>query len=67
MSYWSLWALGVLGSFGVLEAYGLAHPDRMGSLSRAMAKLGASLPITIAIWGAIVGGLSVHFFWHFCP
>jgi hypothetical protein len=64
--WWALWALLFAVSFALLERYAFAHPDRQWTLSRVMATLGARFPLSLVVWGIFIGGLSVHFFWHFC-
>jgi hypothetical protein len=64
--WWLLWWPLAIGSFGLIEHYALAHPDRQWTLSRTIAFLGARFPLTIGVFGAFFGGLMVHFFWHFC-
>jgi hypothetical protein len=63
---WIVLAFLVLVGFALLEAFALDHPNRQWTLSRFMATLGANFPLTLVLWGMFVGGLSVHFFWHFC-
>lgn len=63
--WWFVWWPLAIGSFGLIEHYALAHPDRQWTLSRTIAFLGARFPLTIGIFGMFFGGLMVHFFWHF--
>jgi hypothetical protein len=64
--WWLIWWPLVIGSFAAIERYALKHPGRQWTLSRTIATLGQQFPLTIALWGALFGGLLVHFFWHFC-
>lgn len=60
------WILGVLGAiafFAVFEALAFAHPDRVNTLSHAIATLGARWPFSIFIMGFFSGTLAAHFFW----
>lgn len=61
---WVLWWLFIFGSFTVLEARAFAHPERANTLSRFMATVGAKFPLSIGMIGMVLGGLMVHFFWH---
>jgi hypothetical protein len=68
MNIWVLWIVLVIASFALLERYGLDHPGgRFGTLSAFMHRLGAAWPLTLVIWGIVIGGLSVHFWWNWCP
>ena len=42
------------------------NPNRV-TLSRFMATIGAQFPLSIFMIGLVVGGLGVHFWWHWCP
>ena len=64
---WVAWWLLIFASFAALEGAAFAHPTRMNTLSRTMSLLGAKFPLSIGLIGMFVGGLLVHFFWHFCP
>lgn len=64
---WVVWWLAIFASFVALEGYAFKHPEREWTLSRTMATWGAKWPLSIGLWGMLVGGLMVHFFWHFCP
>lgn len=72
MIVWPMWAILAGGSFGVLEYYGIEHPpppgqnSKWGSLSHYMWWLG-KWRMTLVVWGIIIGGLSVHFWWNWCP
>ena len=65
--WWVIWFPLAIGSFGLIEAYALRHPDRQWTLSQTIATIGAKWPLSIGLWGIFFGGLMVHFFWHFCP
>lgn len=62
---WTLWLLGIAGSFALLEAW--AFHKRRPTLSRFMAELGRKWPPILVVFGMLFGGLAVHFFWHWCP
>jgi hypothetical protein len=53
--------------FAWFEARGLRHGARQATLSRWVYTIGATLPLSIFLMGFLVGGLAVHFFWHWCP
>jgi hypothetical protein len=60
------WIIGVLAAivfFAMFEAYGFAHPDRVNTLSRSIATLGARWPFSIWLMGLFCGVLAAHFFW----
>lgn len=61
---WVAWWLLIFASFAALEGAAFAHPTRMNTLSRTMALLGAKFPLSIGLIGMFLGGLLVHFFWH---
>ena len=63
--WWLIWFPLAIGSFALIERYALCHPDRQWTLSRTIASLGAKWPLSLVIWGVFIGGLSVHFYWHF--
>ena len=72
---WVIWGfcmvLIVAGSFTFLEARAFKHPEQMNTLSRSMWTLGQKWPLSLVLWGLtwgmLVGGLSVHFYWNWCP
>lgn len=64
---WVLWWLAIVASFTILEARAIRHPDRQNTLSRFMWEIGQKFPLSLVIWGLLIGGLSVHFFWNWCP
>lgn len=64
---WVVWLLVIVVSFIVLEAYAFRHPTRQNTLSRFMWELGQKWPLTLVLFGALFGGLAVHFFWNWCP
>ena len=51
--------------FAIFETYAL-KTGRM-TLSRFTFTIGLRWPLFLVLWGMIVGGLAVHFFWHWCP
>lgn len=52
--------------FTFFEWRAFAHPEKNETLSRFMWKLGKWRP-SIAIWGFVIGGLTVHFWWNWDP
>ena len=60
------WIVGVFAAiafFAVFEGIAFAHPDRVNTLSRAVATLGARWPLSIFLMGMFAGILAAHFFW----
>lgn len=64
---WIIGALGAIGFFAFFEAMAFRHPERVNTLSRFIADIGAKFPFSIWICGGFAWGLAVHFFWHYCP
>ncbi len=64
---WVILGVSILAYFTFFEGYAFRHPDRLHTLSRTIYYLGQKWPLSIFLWGLLVGGLAVHFFWHFCP
>lgn len=63
------WIIGLLAAivfFAVFEAIAFRHPDRLNSLSRTVAGLGAVWPLSIWLMGLFAGILAAHFFWPWC-
>lgn len=60
---WIIGAIGAIVFFAVFEAYAFRHPDRVNTLSRAIATLGARWPLSIFLMGMFAGILASHFFW----
>ena len=65
--YWTIWLLLIVVSFTFLEAYAFKHPERQFTLSRFVWNIGQKWPLSLVLWGMLIGGLSVHFFWNWCP
>lgn len=66
---WILLGLAWLAAFIFFEVRALRdpkNPKRM-TLSRFVFTVGAKFPLSIFLMGMVVGGLAVHFFWHWCP
>jgi hypothetical protein len=64
------WVFGILAAiifFAVFEVRAFRHPDRQNTLSRFVFTIGQKFPLSIFMMGLFVGGLAVHFFWHWCP
>ena len=64
---WILGAVAAIFFFAYFEHRAFKHPERNNTLSHAVYTIGAKWPLSIFIMGAFVGGLAVHFFWHYCP
>ena len=64
---WIIWLLVIVISFTALEAYAFKHPERENTLSRFVWSVGQKWPLSLVLWGMLIGGLSVHFFWNWCP
>lgn len=64
---WILGCLAAIAFFAVFEAMAFRHPDRVNTLSHVVYTIGQTWPLSIFIMGMFAGGLSVHFFWHWCP
>jgi hypothetical protein len=64
---WAIWFSVTIGLFGVFEIYALRHRDRQWTLSRTMVWIGKKCPLTIALVGALFGGLLIHFYAPWCP
>jgi hypothetical protein len=65
-----MWATGFVGAvlfFASIEGLALRHPKRQWTLSKVIAYIGETWPLSIWISGAFSGGLAVHFYWPFCP
>ena len=60
---WVVWIVLIAASFAALETYAFKHPDRQNTLSRAVSTLGERWPLSIALFGLVVGILLAHFFW----
>jgi len=64
---WIIWLLLIVISFTVLETYAFKYPQRQLTLSRFVWGIGQKWPLSLVLWGMLIGGLSVHFFWNWCP
>lgn len=64
---WIIWLLVIVVSFTVLEAYAFKHPERENTLSRFVWTVGQKWPLSLVLWGMLIGGLSVHFYWNWNP
>lgn len=62
---WTIWLLFFVASFALLEWYAL-HTNRT-TLSRYVWNASKRWPVLPFVLGCIVGGLAVHFWWHWCP
>jgi hypothetical protein len=64
---WIVGALAFAMFFTFFEVRGLRHPDRQNTLSRFVWNIGQKWPLSLVVWGMLIGGLSVHFYWNWCP
>lgn len=60
---WIVGAIIFVAWFAVFEFYAFKHPNRINTLSTAVATLGARWPLSIFLFGLLIGGLAVHFWW----
>ncbi len=58
---WLAWFLLILVSFGFFEGWALTHNKK--TLSRVVWDTTKNWPPLPFIFGLVVGGLAVHFFW----
>lgn len=65
MWYWALWLLGIVITFAVPE--GIAIWKHGTTFSQFMATMQYEWPLWMYVWGVLMGGLAVHFFWHWVP
>lgn len=64
------WIIGTLAAilfFAYFETAAFRHPSRYNTLSRFIYTVGSEFPLSIFIMGMFVGGLAVHFWFHWCP
>lgn len=72
---WLIWGFGCAGiaivSFAIMEYRAFQKGTHLNTLSRATWLLSQKFPLAIVAFTAVlfslIGGLSVHFFWHWCP
>jgi hypothetical protein len=62
---WTGWLLAVAVSFAVIE--GLAMASGGTTLSRYVWEVSLAWPPLLVLYGMVVGGLAVHFWWHWSP
>lgn len=62
---WVGWILTIIISFAVFETYALKTGRT--TLSRFTYNCSQSWPLLPFLLGLIVGGVAVHFWWHWCP
>ena len=62
---WLSWILSIIVTFALLESYALARNKL--TLSRLTYNISEAWPPIIFTLGVVVGGLVVHFWWHWCP
>lgn len=66
-TYWLIWIAVLVVGFTIGERYAFQHPTRQNTLSRFVWTVGQHWPLSLVLWGMLIGGLSVHFFWNWCP
>lgn len=62
---WLIWFLTSVMSFTALEAYSIVK--NLPTLSQSVYDLNQAWPLTSSVLGMVVGGLAVHFWWHWNP
>lgn len=80
MNEWIVWPVGLFlysaagwVLFAFFERYGMNHPKNKDAITLSMFcyTVGSKFPLSIlasgVIIGSFLGGLGVHFFWHWCP
>ena len=73
MNLWWYWPLALaflaIVLFAIPEYIALRKKDdkTTPTFSFWMYTMGRKWPLWIFIWGVLVGGLAVHFLWHWCP
>jgi 4-hydroxybenzoate polyprenyltransferase len=60
---WIILTLVAIVAFSIFEAMAFRHPDRLNTLSRSIATLGAKWPLSIFLMGLFAGILAAHLFW----
>jgi len=63
---WLVWFVLCVVSFGVLEGLAI-RSGRFATLSRTVWNMQRAFPLTSVLLALVLGGLLVHFFWHWCP
>jgi hypothetical protein len=66
-TYWWIWTVIAIIAFIIGEKYAFDHGNRQNTLSRWIYDIGKTWPLSIFLMGMMIGGLAVHFFWHWCP
>jgi hypothetical protein len=68
---WVYWpfalALIAIVLFGVPEAVAFRSKTAGPTFSRFMWHMHQKFPFWTLAWGMLIGGLAVHFLWHWCP
>jgi hypothetical protein len=63
--YWTIWIVLLALSFAALETWAIMTAGT--TLSRYIYEISHAWPLFIWFAGVLVGGLAVHFFWHWSP
>lgn len=64
--FWACWLVGIALTFAVPEYLALSGHGGT-TLSSFMWQTTLSWPLWEFIWGLLIGGLAVHFWWHWNP
>ena len=64
---WIIGAIVFVLWFSYFEWRAFKYPVSQNTLSRFVWSVGQKWPLSLVLWGMIVGGLSVHFYWNWAP
>ena len=71
IAWFAVWVTLAVGGFAWLEWRAFKYPNKEYTLSRSVWILSTKFPLSIAVFnlflGYLIGALSVHFLWHWCP
>ena len=62
---WAAFLIGWIVMFAVIEGVALAWGDT--TLSRFVWEVSQQWPLVPVLYGMVLGGLAVHFWWHWSP
>lgn len=60
-AFWAAWLVGIALTFAGLEAWGWESGTTFSSF---MWNTTQAWPLWEFLWGLLIGGLAVHFWWH---
>jgi hypothetical protein len=63
--YWAAWLFAIIVTFAVPEGYALHNGGT--TFSAFMWGTTTAWPLWEFLWGLLIGGLAVHFWWHWNP